>query len=86
MAENDQKLYVTEAFAAALERTIQRLFIIILVLIVVLVGTNAAWIWYESQFVDETWTFEANADGDSNAIANGNGEVIFYGSESESNP
>lgn len=86
MSDNDQKQYVTEAFAATLERTIIRFFIVVILLIILLVGSNAAWIWYESQFADETWTFEASADGDSNAIANGNGEVIFYGSKSESNP
>lgn len=33
-----------------------RYFVVILVLIILLVGTNAAWLWYESQF--ETVTTE----------------------------
>ena len=32
------------------ERTAKRLWITILLLIVLLVGTNGAWIWYQSQF------------------------------------
>ena len=36
--------------------TAKRLWIIIIILIVALVGSNAAWIWYESQFEDEVMT------------------------------
>jgi hypothetical protein len=32
------------------DRTERRLWIIIILLLVLLVGTNGAWIWYESQF------------------------------------
>lgn len=84
--ERDLKQYGIDVIAAMAERTVKRLWIIIILLIVLFVGSNAAWIWYESQFIDEEWTFEADADGDSNAIANGNGEVYFYGSARESNP
>ena len=66
------------------ERTIRRLWVIIILLIVLLFGSNAAWIYYESQFTDESWSYEATADNGSNAIANGEGEVYFYGGESES--
>lgn len=69
---------------ARLERTIKRMWILIILLVVVLFGSNAAWVYYESQFVDESWTYEATADNGSNAIANGDGEVYFYGSESAS--
>lgn len=64
---------------ARLERTNKRLWILLLVMLVLLVGTNAAWIYYESQFVDESWTFEANTDNGGTAIANGDGEVNYYG-------
>lgn len=33
--------------------TVKRLWIIIIILIIALVGTNACWLWYESQFEDE---------------------------------
>lgn len=74
-----------EILASMAERTIKRLWVIIILLVVVLVATNGAWIYYESQFVTEEWTVDAYADGDSNAIANGDGEVYFYGGESTGN-
>lgn len=57
-----------------------RFFAIILVLIVLLVGTNAAWLWYESQFetvttVQEVW--QENEGGDNSFVGgdiNGNTE------------
>lgn len=75
---------VHEADMARQERTIKRMWILLLVMLVLLVGTNGAWIYYESQFVDESWTFEANTDDGGTAIANGDGEVYYYG-EGESN-
>ena len=41
---------VHEGMMARAEITIKRLWITILLLIVLLVGTNAGWIWFESQF------------------------------------
>ena len=41
---------VHEGTMARAEITIKRLWITILLLIVLLVGTNGAWIWYQSQF------------------------------------
>ena len=41
---------VHEGTMARAEITIKRLWITILLLIVLLVGTNAGWIWFESQF------------------------------------
>lgn len=41
---------VHEGTMARAEITIKRLWITILLLIVLLVGTNAGWIWYQSQF------------------------------------
>lgn len=46
----DVPYIVHEAELARAERTVKRLWITILLLIVLLVGTNGAWIWYESQF------------------------------------
>jgi hypothetical protein len=58
------------------DRTEKRLWIIIIMLIVLLVGTNGAWIWYESQFeaVEETLTQEVvqdAEDGGSNSFVGG---------------
>lgn len=58
-----------ESEVARLERIIKRMFIICILLIVFLVGTNAYWIWYEAQFMDETITVQQeNADGINNYV------------------
>lgn len=53
---------VHESEVARLERTIKRLFIICVLLIVVAVGTNAYWIWYEAQFEDIVTTVTQDVD------------------------
>ena len=74
---------VHEADMARQERTIKRLWIALILLIVLLVGSNIAWIAYESQFetVSESTeeSYEATVDGDGVAIANGDGEVNYGG-------
>lgn len=53
---------VHESEVARLERTIKRLFIICVLLIVVAVGTNAYWIWFEAQFEDIVTTVTQDLD------------------------
>lgn len=76
-----------ESATARQERTIKRLWIICLVLIFALVGTNAGWIYYNSQFESfdsyVTQEVEATADGDSDLNLNTVGGD-YYGGESES--
>ena len=67
---------VHEGMMARAERTAKRLWITILLLIVLLVGTNAGWIWYQSQFEDSAISQE-NEDGYNNFI--GNDGDIFNG-------
>lgn len=67
---------VHEGTMARAEITIKRLWITILLLIVLLVGTNGMWIWYESQFEDIAISQE-NEDGHNNFI--GNDGDIFNG-------
>ena len=67
---------VHEGMMARAERTVKRLWITILLLIVLLVGTNGAWIWYESQFENIAISQE-NEDGYNNFI--GNDGDIFNG-------
>ena len=76
----DNLPYVAHEIAMAQsERNIKRLWIIILVLIVALIGTNLAWIICESQFevVEETSTTitQDNADGYNNYIGN-DGDIV----------
>lgn len=60
-----------EGMMARMERTIRRLWILCIILIILLAGTNAAWILYESQFIDEvTVTQDVDSDNGGNAIIN----------------
>ena len=78
-------LVAHESAMARQERTIKRLFIIIILLIVLLVGTNAGWIWYESQFEDCVTTVEQDVDtGNGNAIVAGIGDVSVGESQADS--
>ena len=49
---------VHESAMARMERQIKRLWIVLIMTIVFLVATNAAWIYYEAQFTDEIVTVE----------------------------
>lgn len=60
---------VHEADMARQERTIKRMWILLLVMLVLLVGTNGAWIYYENSFEDISITQE-NEDGYNNFIGN----------------
>ena len=60
---------VHESDMARQERTIKRLWILLLVMLVLLVGTNGAWIYYENSFEDISITQE-NEDGYNNFIGN----------------
>lgn len=68
---------VHESAMARMERQFKRLWITILVLIVLLVGTNGIWIWYESQFKDVVTTevTQENSDGYNNYIGN-DGDIV----------
>lgn len=83
---NDVPYIVHESEMARLERIIKRQFILIIIAICFLVGTNAYWIWFENQFEEVVTTTEhevtqkVNSD-DGNATINdgvhinGNGDA-----------
>lgn len=75
---------VYEGTMARFERIIRRLWILCIILVVMLVGSNLAWIIYENQFEDSVVTQTAEADDGSSAIINGSG-TVNYGSEGDSN-
>lgn len=54
------------------ERTIKRLWILLILVISLLVATNGAWIWYESQWevVETTEITQENDGGYNNYIGN----------------
>lgn len=70
------------AFAFA-ERMVKRLWIATIILIFMLVGTNAAWIWYESQF-EEIEIVQENEEGYNSFIGN-DGDIV-YGETDGENP
>ena len=70
---------VHESAMARAERHTKELVWVIVLLIVLLVGSNGAWLWYENQFevVEETTTTitQDNADGYNNYIGN-DGDIV----------
>lgn len=76
-----------EGMMARMERTIRRLWILCIILIILLAGTNAAWIWYENQFMDESLTVTQDLDSGNGGDAVINDGVHINGeSETDSNP
>lgn len=69
MDNKDVPYIVHEGDMARMERTNKRLWIIVIMLILLLVGTNGYWIYYESSFEDLVVTQE-NDDGFNNYIGN----------------
>ncbi len=65
--DKDISFVAFESVCARFERTIKRLWILVIILTVLLVGTNCAWLWYTSQFDDVIITQE-NEDGYNNYI------------------
>ena len=73
-----------ESAMARQERTIKRLWILLIFVISLLVATNGAWIWYESQFVEESVWQEVDT-GEGDAFIAGIGDVNYGESQAESN-
>lgn len=74
---------VHEGIMARMERTIKRLWIVVLVLIILLVASNGAWIWYESQFVEESVWQEVDT-GEGDAFVAGIGDANYGEDKAES--
>ena len=71
---------VHESAMARAERHTKALIWVIVLLIVLLVGSNGAWLWYENQFevveeTTETIITQDNADGYNNYIGN-DGDIV----------
>ena len=66
-----------------LERVIKRLWVLVLALIILLCTSNAAWIWWESQF-EEVRIEQENESGYNNFI--GNDGDIYNGETDNNNP
>ena len=69
-----------EADMTRMERTIRRVWILCIILIIALVGSNAGWIYYESQFEDISTSVEQEVDtGEGDATVIGVGD--YYGED-----
>ena len=67
---------VHEGTMARAEITIKRLWITILLLIALLVGTNGAWIWYCNQWETvESWEIMQENDGANNNFIGNEGYI-----------
>ena len=65
-----------ESAMARNERTVKRLWIAILTLIFLLVGSNCAWLWYEAQFETAEYTQEVTQEADNGTNNFVGGDVI----------
>lgn len=75
--DKDISFVAFESVCTRFERTIKRLWILVIILTVLLVGTNCAWLWYESQWeYVETTTESYNADATDGGIAIANGDGV----------
>ena len=54
--------YIHEGEMARQERHIRRLWILCIIMFIALIGTNAGWLYYESQWQDEVITQEVDQD------------------------
>lgn len=90
--DNIQVPYIVhEASEARLERIIKRLWAVVIILIVLVVATNGAWIWYESQWeVVETTVTQQNDRGLNNYVGGDggiyNGDEAFNADNHDQNP
>lgn len=72
------KEYGSDVIVAFAEKTIRKLWVLVILLTLLLFGSNAAWIWYESQWeVVETETYTSESGDNGIAIVNRDGEVSY---------
>lgn len=68
---------VHESAMARAERTAKRLWIVILVLIFLLVGSNCVWLWWSNQWETvESWEITQENEGGYNNYIGNDGDII----------
>ena len=60
--------FVHDEIMARFERTVKRLWILCILTILLLVGTNAYWIWYENQWMDIVEVTQDTPNGNNNYV------------------
>ena len=68
------------------ERTIKRLWILCIIIFLALIGTNAGWIVYESQWEDQVITQEIKQDSGEGGNNTYNGRMIGVDNGEADNP
>lgn len=74
--------FIFESVQARNERTIRRMWITTIILIILLFVTNAIWLWAFSGFDMETYDYEQGDNG-INIIGDENKEVTYNGAKGE---
>lgn len=79
--KRDVPFYVYDLESAKQERTVKRLVSVIILLIVMLVACNMAWLWVFNQydFTSETYTIEGQDSANANYLESGTEGVINNG-------
>ena len=68
---------VHESSMAQMERQIKRLWVTILTLIFLLVGSNCAWLWWNNQWENvERWEITQENDGGYNNYIGNDGDIV----------
>lgn len=84
--DKDISFVAFESVCSRFERTIRRLWILVIILTILLVGTNCAWLWYESQFqyVETTEVSQdVNTEDGENVVVSGTGDINYGESEAD---
>lgn len=81
MEDRQVPYYVYEGEQARAERHVKRLWILCIIIFLALIGTNAGWIIYESQFEDIVITQDGKTDAGGNITLSGvaEGTINNYG-------
>ena len=79
---------VHEAAMARQELTVKKLWIVVILLIVLLVGSNIGWLAYESQFEDVVTIqeVEQDTDGGNNSFVGGDYYGTSKSTDNDKNP
>ena len=84
MEDQRQSYLEFESSQARMERINRRMWILCIILIAALFGSNGAWLYYESQFMDTVTVSQEVESNDSPAYVNGTGSMTVNG-ESKAN-
>ena len=82
----DVPYYAYEVALARLDRVIKRLYKIVILLIILLVVSNAAWIWYCNQWETvESWEITQENDGGYNNYIGNDGDIVNGETDNQKN-